>query len=90
MSLEIGEIKNREDAEKISEIILRSLNDDETTFNPYQDRMFQCNDGSIRFMGDELSPEKALQHIADHVWENRKKVNKEIKRWKKFGSQYIN
>ena len=39
MSLEIGEIKSKEDVERISEIILRSLHDDKIIFNPHKNTL---------------------------------------------------
>ena len=45
MFLEIGEIKSKADAERISEIILRSLHDDKITLNPFQGSIFQFNVG---------------------------------------------
>ena len=40
-----GEIKSKIDAERISEIILRSLRDDKITLNPFQSSIFQFNVG---------------------------------------------
>ncbi len=79
-----------EDAEKVSDLILRSLRGEEVDFNPFQGRIFQCNDGTIKFMGDEVKAEDALRHIAAHIWKNRKKVNKQIKKWKIAGPDLIN
>jgi len=81
MSPEIGEIKDKVDAEKLSELILKSLVEAETAFNPFRGRLIERDDGTILFMGDKLSPEAAVQRIAHHIWENRKRINKQIKKW---------
>ncbi|MBL7203065.1 MAG: hypothetical protein ISS63_01865 [Desulfobacteraceae bacterium] len=90
MSRGIAEIENQGDAERISALILRSLYDDDVSFNPYQDRIFQFGDGSIQFMGKELKPEEALEQITNRVWRDRKKINKLIKKWEKVGSNFVN
>ena len=90
MSLKIDEIKDKADAERVSEIIIRSLTDDEINFNPFQGSIFVFDDGSIRFKGDAFGHDEAVEKIARHVWENRKTVNKQIRKWEKFGSRYVN
>lgn len=90
MELSVDEINDRNDAERLSEIVLRSARGEEVPFNPFQGRVFVYNDGIIKFMGRELAPHEARQYIADHVWENRKKLNKEIKKWKKMGPDFVN
>jgi hypothetical protein len=35
-------------------------------------------------MGKVLGQDEAIEHVANHVWEKRGKVNREIRRWEKF------
>jgi len=90
MELSVDEIHERQDAERLSEIVLRSVRGEEVPFNPFQGRVFMYSDGSIKFMGRELASDEAFQYIADHIWKNRKKLNKEIGKWKKMGPNFVN
>jgi hypothetical protein len=55
-----------------------------------QGAIFRHHDGSIKFMGHVLAPEEAREHISKHVWENRKKLNKQIKKWRIVGPDLVN
>jgi hypothetical protein len=90
MPTEVQEIRTEEDAQSLSEMILRSLEDAVESFNPFQGRIFKYNDGSITFMGCELRAEEAPHYIAKHVWRNRKKINKQIKKRQKIGPDFVN
>lgn len=65
MSLKIDRIESAAEAENVSEIILESLQDSKINFNPFQGRIFGGDDEAIKFMGQELMPEEALQYIAN-------------------------
>jgi len=41
-------------------------------------------------MGKELKPDEALEQITNHVWRERKKSNKLIKKWEKVGPNFVN
>lgn len=85
MSFEISEIKKKKDAERLSKTILDSLSGGEVTFNPFRGRIIERDDGTISFMGSELPRQRAVGHLAEHIWENRKRVNKELKKWQIAG-----
>jgi len=85
MSSEISKIRKKKDAERLSKTILDSLSGGEVTFNPFRGRIIERDDGTISFMGSKLAPQRALGHLAEYIWENRKKVNKQLKKWKIAG-----
>ena len=90
MAVEPSEIKSVEDAKKLALMILSSLKTDEMFFNPYRGSLFVHPDGTITFMGKVLRPEQVSDHLARHMWENRKKLNKEIRKWRLVGPHVIN
>lgn len=90
MRSNVSEVRTREDALRLSEIVLESLDNDETEFDPLQGKVSKSDNGSITFMGYELNPEEAIQHIAEHVWDNRKKLNRKIRMWNIVGPDVIN
>ncbi|RLB34940.1 MAG: hypothetical protein DRH12_17035 [Deltaproteobacteria bacterium] len=90
MAVEPSEIKSMEDAKKLALMILSSLKTDEMFFNPYRGSLFVHPDGTITFMGKVLRPEQVSDHLARHMWENRKKLNKEIRKWRLVGPHVIN
>ena len=89
MSAKIGEIKNRDDAERISAMILGALCDDSSSPNPFKGKLIRHSDGTIIFMGKEIKPAEASQGIAQLVWQHRVQLNRRIKRWDKTGGQAI-
>ncbi|RLB19069.1 MAG: hypothetical protein DRG63_01475 [Deltaproteobacteria bacterium] len=90
MTTELREIQSMEDAKRLSAAILSSLNTGDISFNPYRGSLFVHPDGTITFMGKVLRPEQISDHLARHVWENRKKLNKEIRKWKLVGPHIVN
>lgn len=90
MGFNVSEIRSREDAESLSEIILECIDDDKVTSYPFQDTIFRSHDGSIRCMGHDVEPQEALHHVTNHVWENRRKLNREIRKWKIAGPTAVN
>jgi len=86
----IREIKTEEDAKVLSAIILASFESEELSFNPYRAQMFKHPDGTITFLGVRLRPEEAPQHIAAKVWQDRRRLNREIKKWKLIGPHVVN
>ena len=89
MNPEIEGIVQREDAERLSRIILESLPDDRNIFNPFRGRILKRNDGSIVFKGNSLEPHNAAEYLADYIWKNRNKVNRQFKKWKIAGSKVV-
>ena len=90
MAEQVREIKTKEDATFLSTLILASLESQELLFNPYRDQMFRHPDGSITFLGVRLKPEEAPQHIAGKVWQDRRRLNREIKKWNLLGPHVVN
>lgn len=90
MSTELREIQSMEDAERLSASILSSIRrNEEATFNPFRGSLFLHPDGTITFMGKLLNPEEVSEYLTRHVWENRKKLNKEIRKWKLVGPHVV-
>ncbi len=90
MPVQIPWITTKKDAEKLSTIILASLDSPHVPFNPYHNKLFKHVDGTIRFMGKVLTYETALNEIAKQVCKDKKRINREIKRWQMFGPHVVN
>ncbi len=89
MNKETGEINQREDAEELSKIILDSLPNDRGVFNPFRGRILKRCDGNILFKGNVMEFGEAQGFLADHIWKNRKKINKQLKKWKIGGTRVL-
>jgi hypothetical protein len=89
MHEDIREIQTEQDAERVSAVILRSLDDPSMTFNPLKARLMKYRDDGIRFMGKDLNREQAFAEVARHIWENRKRINKQIRKWQKVGPDLV-
>ncbi len=60
----IDEVKSIEDARRLSEIILASLDNDGNVFNPFSGRIFKHPDGSITLSGRHMDLKEATREIA--------------------------
>lgn len=85
MLQEIKHIESQADAQRICDIILDSLNRGEVLFNPFPGRILKRQDGTIIFMGRQLRSEEAAGQIASYIWQNRTRVNKQIRKWQLAG-----
>ena len=90
MQNQISEIVTMDDAKKVSAMIVSSLDSPEISFNPYQNKIFKHNNNTIRFMGKTLSTETAIIEIARQIWKDKRRINREIKKWRMLGPHVVN
>ena len=89
MSEPIHEISNVQDAEQLAEAILQSLQSEAPTFNPFKGSLVELTDGAILFNGETYQKDQVRLAVADHLWKNRSRFNRQIKRWVATGGQVI-
>ena len=89
-SEKMDEIRDYGDAQRISRMVLESARGKSASFNPYEGSVLVYPDGTIRFMGEELDPREALTRIADRLWKERMRVNRQIRKRNLLGSDFVN
>ncbi|MCK8604253.1 hypothetical protein [Desulfoferrobacter suflitae] len=85
----IREIKSMQDAEQLTEGILRGLKTGEPVFNPFKGSLVELSNGAFMFKGEPLETDQVRRAVRDHLWKNRVRFNRQIKRWAAVGGKVI-
>ncbi len=89
MSEPIHEINSMQDAEQLAETILQSLHSEGPSFNPFKGSLVELTDGAILFNGETYQKDQVRGAVTDHLWKNRSRFNRQLKRWLATGGQVI-
>lgn len=89
MSELIHEINSMQDAEQLAETILQSLHSEAPSFNPFKGSLVELTDGAILFNGETYQKDQVRVAVTDHLWKNRSRFNRQLKRWLATGGQVI-
>ena len=89
MTESIYEIRNIQDAERLTDVTLRSFRIKEPAFNPFKGSLMELSDDPIMFYGETLRAEEAQCAMAEYIWKNRGKINRQLKRRVAAGGQVV-